>query len=158
MNAGARAASGDLFLFVHADTIVPPAFDVTLRSAFQDPVVLMTTFRFGINRALLRGKEPFGMATMEWVTNYRTLTIHLPYGDQASASAFLLGRPPRLCWRCWSIAGWAREGGRDKRWKGVMTAGTTVLYNFVYQRVIVNCRSDNYGNRVRVRDTCTSTP
>lgn len=82
MNAGARLAKGDLFLFVHADTIVPPAFDVTLREAFQDPKVLMTTFEFGINRALLRGKEPFLMGLMETVTNYRTRSIHLPYGDQ----------------------------------------------------------------------------
>lgn len=84
MNAGARVARGDLLLFVHADTIVPPAFDATLRTAFQDPEILMSTFLFGINRALLRGKEPFGMAVMERVTNYRTRTIHLPYGDQAS--------------------------------------------------------------------------
>lgn len=84
MNAGARVAKGDLFLFVHADTVVPPAFDVALRTAFQDPQVLMTTFSFGVNRALLRGKEPFGLATMERVTNYRTRSIHLPYGDQVS--------------------------------------------------------------------------
>ncbi|CBJ31254.1 glycosyl transferase, group 2 family protein [Ectocarpus siliculosus] len=76
-------AKGDLLLFVHADTIVPPAFDVTLRKAFRDPKILMSTFLFGINRALLRGKEPFGMAVMERVTNYRTRVIHLPYGDQA---------------------------------------------------------------------------
>lgn len=82
LNAGARIATGDLLLFVHADTIVPPAFDVALRKAFQDPSILMSTFLFGINRALLRGKEPFGMAVMERVTNYRTRSIHLPYGDQ----------------------------------------------------------------------------
>ena len=82
LNAGARIATGDLLLFVHADTIVPPGFDVTLRKAFEDPEILMSTFLFGINRALLRGKEPFGMAVMEKVTNYRTRSIHLPYGDQ----------------------------------------------------------------------------
>lgn len=86
MNAGARVAQGDLFLFVHADTIVPPAFDEVLRNAFLDPTVLMTTFSFGINRALLRGKEPFGMAVMERITNYRTRSVHLPYGDQASTA------------------------------------------------------------------------
>ncbi|CAN0060010.1 unnamed protein product, partial [Hapterophycus canaliculatus] len=46
LNAGARIARGDLLLFVHADTIVPPAFDVTLRNAFQDPEILMSTFLF----------------------------------------------------------------------------------------------------------------
>lgn len=84
MNAGARAAEGDLYLFLHADTVVPPAFDVTLRNAFQDPKILMTAFQFGVNRALLRGKTPFGMATMEKVTNARTRRLHLPYGDQVS--------------------------------------------------------------------------
>eukprot|EP00903_Cladosiphon_okamuranus_P016694 g15390.t2 len=83
LNAGARIATGDLLLFVHADTIVPPGFDVTLRKAFQDPSILMSTFLFGINRALLRGKEPFGMAVLERIVNMRTRCIHLPYGDQA---------------------------------------------------------------------------
>lgn len=92
MNAGARLARGELFLFVHADTIVPLGFDETLRKAFRDPEILMSTFLFGINRALLQGKEPFGMAVMERVTNYRTRTIHLPYGDQASC----LNTPVRL--------------------------------------------------------------
>lgn len=84
MNAGARVAKGDLLLFVHADTMVPSRFDETLRDAFRDPKVLMTTFKFGINRALLRGKEPVLMSLMETVTNYRTRVIHLPYGDQVS--------------------------------------------------------------------------
>lgn len=85
LNAGARIAKGDLLLFVHADTVVPPGFDVTLRKAFKDdPEILMSAFLFGINRSLLRGKEPFGMAVLEMFTNLRTRSIHLPYGDQAS--------------------------------------------------------------------------
>lgn len=86
MNEGASAARGDLFLFLHADTVVPPAFDVALREAFKDPEVLMTAFQFGVNRALLRGKEPFALGLMERVTNVRTRRLHLPYGDQVSKS------------------------------------------------------------------------
>ncbi|CAM9428478.1 unnamed protein product [Discosporangium mesarthrocarpum] len=83
MNAGAKVAKGDLLLFVHADTVVPPRFDAVLREAFLDPVVLMTAFQFGVNRALLKGKAPVCLGLMERVTNYRTEKLHLPYGDQA---------------------------------------------------------------------------
>ncbi|CAM9950416.1 unnamed protein product [Ascophyllum nodosum] len=83
LNAGASIAKGDLFLFVHADTVVPPSFDAILRTAFLDPKVLMTTFSFGINRALLKGKEPMLMSLMETLANYRTRVFHMPYGDQA---------------------------------------------------------------------------
>lgn len=95
MNAGAREAKGDLMLFLHADTVVPPAFDATLREAFKDPKVLMTAFQFGVNRALLRGKEPFALGVMERVTNARTRRLHLPYGDQASLATLSEARDAR---------------------------------------------------------------
>jgi rSAM/selenodomain-associated transferase 2 len=44
-NAGASAASGDIFLFLHADTFLPPqAFDL-LRSAFQEGQVQVAKFQ-----------------------------------------------------------------------------------------------------------------
>lgn len=95
MNAGARAAKGDLYLFLHADTVVPVGFDETLRGAFHDPKVLMTCFQFGVNRELLRGRPPVGLSLMERVTNYRTRKLHLPYGDQVNLSlGHAAGVPP----------------------------------------------------------------
>ncbi|CAM9971970.1 unnamed protein product, partial [Choristocarpus tenellus] len=76
LNAGARLASGDLLLFLHADTVLPRGFDTILREAFSEPQVLMTSFRFGVNRALLQDKEPFALGLMEGVTNYRTRKLH----------------------------------------------------------------------------------
>jgi rSAM/selenodomain-associated transferase 2 len=40
MNAGARAAHGDLLAFVHADTLVPPTFARDIANALSDPMVV----------------------------------------------------------------------------------------------------------------------
>src|SRR6266852_1435753 len=37
MNIGAAAASGDAFVFVHADTIMPPRFAGDIEAALRDP-------------------------------------------------------------------------------------------------------------------------
>ncbi|CAM9370164.1 unnamed protein product [Chrysoparadoxa australica] len=101
LNAGAAEAQGDLLLFLHADAAVPDAFDNMLRSAFTDAQgsLIMTAFRFRINRAELVGRVPLGMSVVEAVTNLRAKHLSLPYGDQAlctPAAAFkqLGGYPP----------------------------------------------------------------
>ncbi len=40
MNAGAAAASGDTLLFLHADTLLPRAFDVAIAAALADAAVV----------------------------------------------------------------------------------------------------------------------
>jgi rSAM/selenodomain-associated transferase 2 len=40
MNAGARAAQGNVLAFVHADTLVPPSFAHDVGSALSDPMVV----------------------------------------------------------------------------------------------------------------------
>jgi len=39
MNAGAAAASGDVLLFLHADTLLPAGFDAAVERALADPAV-----------------------------------------------------------------------------------------------------------------------
>ena len=39
MNAGARAAQGDVLLFLHADCVLPPGAGAAIRSALADPAV-----------------------------------------------------------------------------------------------------------------------
>jgi hypothetical protein len=40
MNAGAAVARGDILLFLHGDTYLPPKFNLLLLQALQDPVTI----------------------------------------------------------------------------------------------------------------------
>jgi rSAM/selenodomain-associated transferase 2/rSAM/selenodomain-associated transferase 1 len=87
MNAGASEASGDLLLFLHADTIVPDNFLSLIRQTMTDPEVVGGSFALKIQPStpLLR--------YIEKDVTWRTKLFRLPYGDQAifiRASVFRL--------------------------------------------------------------------
>jgi rSAM/selenodomain-associated transferase 2 len=48
-NAGAARASGDVLLFLHADTTLPPDAFVLLRDIFSDPAVRIAKFRLSFD-------------------------------------------------------------------------------------------------------------
>ncbi|CAM9422746.1 unnamed protein product [Phaeothamnion confervicola] len=85
LNAGAAAASGDILLFCHADTRLPPRADALVRDAFAgDPAALMACFTFAVDRsACVGGRVPVGLGLMEWATNLRCRLSWIMYGDQA---------------------------------------------------------------------------
>lgn len=79
------AASGEVLLFLHADTKLPCGFDCLVRGAFDRPGVIAGTFKFAI------AAPPIAFPLIEILTNLRTRLLQLPYGDQAilvSAAAF----------------------------------------------------------------------
>ncbi len=76
MNRGAKAANGDLLLFLHADTRVPPNFDHVIRSTLRENGVVAGCFRLTIDA------EHAGLTLIEWAANMRSRLIQLPYGDQ----------------------------------------------------------------------------
>lgn len=77
MNAGAVAASGDILLFLHADTHLPPKFDVLIRAALQKPAIVAGAFALRIDASLL------SLRWVEWGVNWRSHFLQMPYGDQA---------------------------------------------------------------------------
>ncbi|MEA5602976.1 TIGR04283 family arsenosugar biosynthesis glycosyltransferase [Nostoc sp. UHCC 0252] len=77
MNAGAVAASGEILLFLHADTRLPIGFDEMVRTALQQSGIVAGAFKLRIDASLL---------SLRWVelgVNLRSQFCQMPYGDQA---------------------------------------------------------------------------
>lgn len=76
-NAGARAAQGDILLFLHADTTLPPDAFTLIRQTLADPAVAGGAFS-------LRYAEPSpGLRFIATAANLRSGLTRAPYGDQA---------------------------------------------------------------------------
>lgn len=75
MNAGAAAASGDVLLFLHADTRLPPGAGTLVVSALADPLVVGGSFVLGFDSThpILRLSAIASRLNVTWAT----------YGDQA---------------------------------------------------------------------------
>ena len=76
-NAGAAAASGDIFLFLHADTHLPPGALARVETVLSDPAVALGAFRLGFDR------DDWGMRFLIFGADLRMRFFRLPYGDQA---------------------------------------------------------------------------
>ncbi len=77
MNAGAAAATGDILLFLHADTRLPQGFDSHVRRVFAKPGVSAGAFTLRIDSPV------FWLRVMEWGANPRARYTQMPFGDQA---------------------------------------------------------------------------
>lgn len=77
MNTGAVVAKGDILLFLHGDTCLPPQFNLLLLQALQDAVTVAGAFELQINAQLP------GLRLVEKMVNMRSRFFSLPYGDQA---------------------------------------------------------------------------
>ncbi len=76
MNAGAARARGDVFLFLHADTRVPPGYAQAIQQALEDPRVLGG--RFDLH---LEPTSPLLWLTAELI-NLRSRLSRMATGDQ----------------------------------------------------------------------------
>lgn len=77
MNAGAMVASGEILLFLHADTRLPVGFDDMIRTAMQQPGIVAGAFALRIDASL------GGLRWIEKGVNWRSRFLQMPYGDQA---------------------------------------------------------------------------
>lgn len=76
MNAGAAQATGNVLLFLHADTLLPDNWTRVVTDTLKAPGVAAGSFGF-------RVAESFpGRRLVEWTTNLRSRWFQNPYGDQ----------------------------------------------------------------------------
>jgi rSAM/selenodomain-associated transferase 2/rSAM/selenodomain-associated transferase 1 len=77
MNAGAAAASGEIFIFLHADTRLPKKFQEAVWQSAQQQGFTAGAFSLRID------SEARGLRLIERIANWRSRVLGMPYGDQA---------------------------------------------------------------------------
>ena len=77
MNSGAATATGDVLVFLHADTRMPAHFTDHIHSALNQNNVVAGAFRLSID------SHATGVRLIERMADVRSRLLQLPYGDQA---------------------------------------------------------------------------
>lgn len=86
MNCGARVASGEILLFLHADTRLSQGYQKVIQQTLSLPGVIAGAFELAID-----GDEN-SLRWIEKMVNLRSRLLSLPYGDQGiflSSSVFV---------------------------------------------------------------------
>lgn len=76
VNAGGLAARGDVFLFLHGDTLLPRGYEWYVLDVMGKPGVAAGAFALGID-----GSDS-GFRIIEMLANFRSRVFQMPYGDQ----------------------------------------------------------------------------
>jgi rSAM/selenodomain-associated transferase 2 len=82
MNLGAKNATGDILVFLHADTRLPTGFDDLIRTALGD-VYRLDSDPIAGAFALEIDDRSRRFRWVEWGVKYRSRFLKMPYGDQA---------------------------------------------------------------------------
>ena len=83
MNHGAAEATGDVLLFLHADTRLPKNFDELILQSLENLDVVAGAFKLRIDSDIP------ALRLIEHLANWRSRCLKTPYGDQA---IFILSR------------------------------------------------------------------
>jgi rSAM/selenodomain-associated transferase 2 len=77
MNTGATEASGDLLLFLHADTRLPEDYTLHVRNILARAGIVAGAFKLGVD------SPKRSLRIIEALANWRSRHLRMPYGDQA---------------------------------------------------------------------------
>jgi rSAM/selenodomain-associated transferase 2 len=76
MNTGAKRATGEIFLFLHVDSLLPEGAIDVITEGLRSPSVVGGAFRFRVD------SERVFLRIIEKLANLRSQLLKLPYGDQ----------------------------------------------------------------------------
>jgi rSAM/selenodomain-associated transferase 2 len=76
MNLGAKTAKGDILLFLHGDTLLPPNYQELIVNTLSQSGIVAGAFELKI-----AGEEK-SLRLVEKLVNWRSHLLSLPYGDQ----------------------------------------------------------------------------
>jgi rSAM/selenodomain-associated transferase 2 len=76
-NHGAAQATGEIYLFLHADTQLPPHWAELVTQTLANPQTIAGAFELAIDA------PQWGLRFIEWGVKIRSRHFQLPYGDQA---------------------------------------------------------------------------
>ncbi|HZX35220.1 MAG TPA: TIGR04283 family arsenosugar biosynthesis glycosyltransferase [Thermodesulfobacteriota bacterium] len=77
MDEGALSAKGDVFLFLHADTVLPPNWSEAIKKCLNDKAAIAGAFTFSI------ASPGISFRLIEFFSSLRCCLFTLPFGDQA---------------------------------------------------------------------------
>ena len=77
MNVGAAVATGNILLFLHADTKLPQNYDQLIKNTLSQPNVIAGAFELAIDN------QRKSLRLVEALVKMRSHLLALPYGDQA---------------------------------------------------------------------------
>ncbi len=76
LSMGASLATGDVYLFLDADTILPPAYDLLIEKSLNAPAAVGGAFEFSL------GGAEFGLRVVEFLNRIRYRINQRYFGDQ----------------------------------------------------------------------------
>jgi rSAM/selenodomain-associated transferase 2 len=77
MNVGGRAATGEILLFLHGDTLLPKHFSREVHKLLNKPQIVCGAFGLHLDQPGIAAR------IIEFFTNIRAKLFGMPYGDQA---------------------------------------------------------------------------
>jgi GT2 family glycosyltransferase len=111
MNAAAAAATGEILLFLHADTSLPGGWAEAVRALLRDPGAAIGAFAFATDSPLR------SLRVIERLANWRGRRLGVVFGDQAlftrrSDFAAAGGFPAQPLMEDWELVRRMRRRGR----------------------------------------------